>query len=182
MVTCLDLDHQALSGPDYPPHTPRVVGDCRALPFAAASFDLVFFQNVLLWVTPPSAALAEAVRVLTASGVLVAVEPDYGGMMEHPELGLRELWMAGLGAAGADPTVGRKLPALCEEVGLRVWVELSHLPQSAQPEALGLLTDLPLPTSAESVIAHARTVWQQRTGAWTPFVHLPYFLIVAERG
>ena len=181
-VVCLDRDQAALRGPDYPAEALRVTGDCHAPPFADCSFDLVFFQNVLMWIPEPGEALGEATRVLEPGGAVVAVEPDYGGMMEHPPLGLRELWIDGLRAAGADPTAGRKLPALCEEAGLDVWVELAHLPQSARPEAVELLMDL-LPGEAER--ERAREIEAQVCapgGRWSPFIHLPYFLVAATRG
>ncbi|MFP3905061.1 MAG: class I SAM-dependent methyltransferase, partial [Armatimonadota bacterium] len=110
------------------PESVGVAADGCALPFDDHSFDLVFFQNTLLWVADFETAIAEAVRVLTPGGSLVAIEPDYGGMMEHPDLGLQTMWITGLTAAGADPRMGRKLPAACQE-HLQVHVELAHLPR-----------------------------------------------------
>jgi len=180
-LTCLDLDPAALAGPEYPAEAMRVAGDCRALPFADGTFDLVFHQNVLMWVPELAGALGEAARVLEPGGAVVAIEPDYGGMMEEPELGLRELWLEGLRAAGADPMAGRKLPGRCEAAGLEVWVELSHLPRAARAEAVELLGDLPLGEEDSARAERAAERLRSMTGEWSAFVHVPYFLVVATR-
>ncbi len=180
-VVSLDRDPAALAGGDYPDGALRVAGDCCALPFPDARFDLAFFQNVLMWIPDAARAVSEATRTLRPGGALVAIEPDYGAMIEHPDVGLRELWMAGLSRSGADPLVGRKLPGVCEAAGLDVWVELSHLPQTAQPQAVELLTDLPLDEDERARADEAMAAVAGREGSWTPLLHLPYFLIVATR-
>jgi SAM-dependent methyltransferase len=158
-----------------------LAGDATHLPFPDASFDLVFFQNVLLWVAGWPRAVAEAARVLQPGGDLVALEPDYGGMMEHPDLGLAALWRAVLTRAGADPLVGRALPAACEAAGLRVWVELTHLPQPAHPDALRLLERHPLTAEERCQVEVARRALADRRGEWGVFLHVPYFVVVAGK-
>lgn len=175
----LDLDVAALQR--APVNTARVAGDCRQLPFRADPFDLVFFQNTLMWVSPLNVAVQEAVRVLEPGGVLVAIEPDYGGMMEHPDTGLQELWLSGLSRAGADPQVGRKLPGVCEAAGLKVWVELVHLPQPAHPEAVRLLDDLPLTTSEQEAVRSIADRLDHKQDHWSVFIHVPYFLVVGSK-
>lgn len=156
-----------------------LTADGRALPFRDGSFDLVFFQNALLWIDDYQVAIAEAARVLAPDGSLVAIEPDYGGMIEHPDLGLKRMWMAGLTAAGADPLIGRKLPAACGE-HLDVHVELAHLPRKAEPEAVKLLSDLPLNEEDRQRLGPIMNRLEASTG-WQYFLHVPYFLIVAEK-
>jgi malonyl-CoA O-methyltransferase len=63
-----------------------VQADAQALPFADASFDLVFSNLMLQWLLPPDPALAEIRRVLRPGGLLLA--SSFG-----PET-LRELRMA----------------------------------------------------------------------------------------
>ncbi|MET0282430.1 MAG: malonyl-ACP O-methyltransferase BioC [Steroidobacteraceae bacterium] len=48
-----------------------VQADARALPFADASFDLVFSSLMLQWLVPPDAALAQMRRVLRPGGLLL---------------------------------------------------------------------------------------------------------------
>lgn len=160
---------------------PLIAGDCCHLPFPAKSFDLVFFQNVLLWVSGVESALREASRVLQPDGAVVAIEPDFGGMMEYPDRGLKQLWVNGLRRAGGDPYVGRKLPAACEAAGLKTWVELTHLPQPAQVEAVLLLEDLPLTTAERQVVQSAAQQVAHQQQSWQTFLHVPYFLVVGTK-
>lgn len=163
------------------PGAAQLAARAECLPFRDDCFDLVFFQNVLLWVPQVEAAIREAARVLQPGGDLVALEPDYGGMMEHPDLGLAGLWRAGLLRAGGDPIVGRKLPAVCEAAGLRVWAELTHLPRPASGETLSLLEGLPLTDPERRQVSRARHALQNSAGDWGVFVHVPYFLVVAGK-
>ena len=159
-----------------------VCADAVHLPFISGCFDLVFYQNTLLWVHHLAAAIGEATRVLAPGGALVAIEPDYGGMMEYPDLGLRELWMNALSRCGAEPLVGRRLPELCERAGLDVWVELAHIPQTAEAEAVGLLEGLELTDDERDRVAAAGQRIGSMPGTRSPFLHVPYFLVVAEKG
>ncbi len=60
-----------------------------------------------------ASAIKEIYRVLQPKGMLVAIEPDYGGMIEYPpEIATGDLWIAALSRAGADPCIGRKLPSI----------------------------------------------------------------------
>jgi SAM-dependent methyltransferase len=158
-----------------------LAGDATHLPFPDASFDLVFFQNVLLWVGDLPAAVTEAARVLQPGGDLVALEPDYGGMMEQPDLGLAALWRDALTRAGADPLVGRRLPGACEAAGLQVWVELTHLPQPAHADALRLLERHELTGEERRRLEAARRALESGRGEWGVFLHVPYFAVVAEK-
>ncbi len=180
-TVALDIAEAALADGDYPPEGARVCGDARALPFRDASFDLVFFQNVLLWVGDAPTAVAEAARVLAPGGALVALEPDYGGMIEHPDLGLRVIWLDALERAGADPLIGRRLPGLCAAVGLQPWVELAHIPAPAEAEATALLLGLPLTPGERRQVEGARPIIAAAAGGWSVFLHVPYLLVVAHR-
>jgi SAM-dependent methyltransferase len=160
----------------------QVTGDFQRLPFRLGSFDLVFFQNALLWAQDLGVAVAEAARVLQPGGVLVALEPDYGGMLEYPPLGLGELWRAALSRAGADPEAGRRLPGACAATGLEPWVELTHLPRPLGVEALSLLEGLPLrPEERQNLAGIVKRLGEVR-GEWEFFAHVPYFLVVGEKG
>jgi SAM-dependent methyltransferase len=159
----------------------QVEGLADALPFADGSFDLVFSENVLLWVPQLGPALAEVSRVLKAEGALVALEPDYGGMLEWPDLGLRELWLEALRRAGADPLVGRKLPGALEKLGLQVWFELQGIPQPARGDAARLLLGLPLSEDERARVEEAARAVDSGRGTWEYVLHVPYVLVVATR-
>jgi SAM-dependent methyltransferase len=158
----------------------RVTADARDLPFADGSFDLVFFQNTFMWVDPPDGAMHEAARVLRSGGAVVALEPDYGGMIEEPDLGLRVVWLDALERAGADPMVGRKLPRMAEAAGLDPWVEFAHIPRPAEPEALDLLAELPLTEHQRERVEGAREILAGSTSEWAVFLHVPWVMAIGQ--
>lgn len=153
----------------------QVVGDAQHLPFADASFDLLFSQLSLLWVKQPTLAIAEAFRVLQPGGMFVAIEPDYGGMMEMPlESALKDVWISALTRAGADPLIGRKLPALFQDAGFRVETRFLDRLEETEAANFEFLTELPL-VSEELAAVNAR-----RKTAAQATTHLPLWMIVAE--
>ncbi len=183
-VTALDLLHTALHDSEPFTGAQRVNGDARRLPFASAAFDLLFCQLALLWITPLDAVTREVWRVLQPGGVFIALEPDYGGMIEYPpESATREVWLAGLTRAGANPYVGRQLPALLESAGFTTRVDL--LEQLFPPDVarFALLEALPLTSTERDVLQQARNRSQAHTtqGAWSSIAHLPFFLITATK-
>ncbi len=153
--------------------------DARRLPFPDAYFDLVFCQLALLWM-PLEATVAEIRRVTMPGGALVAIEPDYGGMIEYPpEIASQDLWIAGLRQAGADPLVGRKLPGLLARHGFTVKIELLNRLSPPAAERLDLLAGLPIDDSAAQQLARITRRAQMLTGPWQQVVHLPFMFITA---
>ena len=95
------------------------VANAEKLPFENESFDVTFCNFLLLWVQSPSGVVCEMARVTKTKGyVLALAEPDYGGKIDHPEFGLRDLISDSLVNAGANPNIGRKLGACFKEAGL----------------------------------------------------------------
>ncbi|MGC9398463.1 MAG: class I SAM-dependent methyltransferase [Anaerolineae bacterium] len=186
LVTALDRQVAALQSSRAFAGAGRVGGDARRLPFADATFDLVFSQLTLLWIAPLARGLDEIHRVLAPGGVLVALEPDYGGMMEYPpEIATRELWWAALRRAGADPCVGRKLPGLLAAHGFKVHVALFDRLLPPDPARLDLLSGLPL-TSEEvrrlqRIVEADRRLRAAADHAWAVVAHLPFVLLTAEK-
>jgi malonyl-CoA O-methyltransferase len=76
----------------------RVCGDLQALPFADASFDVVWSNLCVQWCDDPGLALAECARVLRPGGVLLLTTFGPGTLHE-----LRDAFAA----ADADPHVSR---------------------------------------------------------------------------
>ena len=179
-VVALDFNWAALHH-DPTPFAEAVVtcANARRLPFPDGYFDLVFCQLALLWM-PLEATVSEIRRVLMPGGALVAIEPDYGGMIEYPpEIASQDLWIAALRQAGADPTVGRKLPGLLAKHGFTVKVELLNRLSPPAPERVDLLAGLPTNAAGaqelDRIARRARTL----TGPWEQIVHLPFVFVTA---
>jgi ubiquinone/menaquinone biosynthesis C-methylase UbiE len=60
------------------------VGDARALPFPAASFDVVFANAVLCHLAEPRRALEQFRRVLRPGGLAAVRDPDFSTMVAEP--------------------------------------------------------------------------------------------------
>ncbi len=179
-AVALDLAVGALRAAPGMAGPPRVGGDARRLPLAGATIDMVFSQLTLLWISPLETALAEVARVLRPGGALVALEPDYGGMVEYPpEIASKRLWMQGLERAGADPRVGRKLPGLLSDLDLTVQVNLFNEVVPPAAERFDLLAGLPLTGDERAALAKIRTRAAGLTGPWEQIAHLPFFLVTA---
>ncbi len=84
------------------------------------TFDVVICHYFFLWNPQPFKLLMELVRVCKPGGYIVALaEPDYGGWLEYPELGLGKKHSECLELQGADPYMGRKLLSFFESAGLK---------------------------------------------------------------
>mgnify|MGYP001335361412 FL=1 len=177
------LDHSLpalLAAPSALRKSPPACADAARLPFSDASFDLVFCQLALLWM-PLEATLAEVRRVLQPGGALVAIEPDYGGMIEHPpELATRDLWVDALRRAGADPLVGRKLPGLLAGHGFEVQVELMSKLTAPVPQRFDLLRGLPLTGYERKQVDALKHRAGKMDAPWQQVVHLPFMLVTAQ--
>lgn len=155
-----------------------VGGRAERLPLDNGTFDLVFCQFALLWFDLP-AAIREIRRVLAPGGVLVALEPDYGGLIEYPpEIGLGDIWASGLRRAGADPCVGRKLPAFLSHVGFRVHVDLPDRLTPPSRLRFRMVEGLPLLPEERETLEKAEKS-DADLGDAPRVVHLPVFFLLA---
>jgi SAM-dependent methyltransferase len=158
----------------------RLCADATRLPLADESFDLLFSQFALLWLDA-RAAVREIHRILQPGGMLVAVEPDYGGLIEHPaEIATRDIWLAAMERAGADPCIGRKLPGLLVAAGFEVRVDLLDRLVAPSAARFDLLEDLPLTAAEREILRQIR-----RTDAacqdHARVAHLPIFAVTATK-
>ena len=182
MVVAADCARQAFDAISAEqPSCQRVCCDATRLPFRPESFDLVFCQFALLWFGS-DAAIGEIRRVLCQSGILIAIEPDYGGLIESPnEIATSELWEAALRRAGAEPRIGRHLPGMLAEAGFRVRVDLLDRLTTPSPLRFDLLRGLPL-TDAETTQLNQVVAADAECPPLQRVAHLPTFLVIASRG
>ena len=97
------------------------VGDVYALPFADATFDVVFAHQVLQHLADPVRALREMRRVLRPEGWLAVRDADYGAFVWYPGDPVLEEWRAVYHdvarANGAEADGGRRLPGWVRAAG-----------------------------------------------------------------
>ncbi len=160
---------------------PCVCGEADHLPFLNHSFDLIFSQCSLMWMNIDK-VIPELYRVLQPGGILAAIEPDYGGMIEYPAtIATRDLWIAGLTRAGAEPFAGRKLAHLLAAHKFDVSVEF--LPELHPPsdKRFELLRGLPLETDELAKVDSIEQADRALAETHVKIVHLPFFLIRATK-
>lgn len=157
-----------------------VQADAHHLPLEDASQDLVFVQCGLLWMQTPENVVQESGRVLRPGGCLVAIEPDYGGLMEFPStFETRDIWIDALIAAGADPFIGRQLPVLCQAGRFQNHVYFFDRYEPPQAEYLQFLSELPMDDKQRRVLQDIRE--GSRCGAASNVAHLPFWMVVAKK-
>jgi len=115
----IDLEHLLLAS-THSPDADLLGANVHRLPFPENSFDIVLCHYFLMWAGDAQHALQEMGRITRPGGTVVAfAEPDYGGRIDHPPqfTPIRDLQIAALQKAGADPLLGRKLRGMFWEAG-----------------------------------------------------------------
>jgi hypothetical protein len=112
---------------------------------------------------PIETVVDEIWRLLQPNGVLIALEPDYSAMVEHPpEIASVSIWTASLERSGARPRIGR---------------ERLQPPSHARFQ---LLRELPL-TGVEMADLALIEKRSAELREWELIVHLPFFMVTAIR-
>ncbi|WP_020142705.1 methyltransferase domain-containing protein [Terracoccus sp. 273MFTsu3.1] len=112
--------------------------DVMALPYAAASFDVVHAHQVLQHLTDPVGALREMARVARPGGIVAVRDVDYASMVWHPASPGMTRWLdlyrhlARLNHA--EPDAGRHLVAWAHAAGLTRLTPSASLWTYATPE------------------------------------------------
>ena len=96
-------------------------GDARALPFDAGTFDVALAVTVLGHVPGGERAIPEMVRVVRRGGRVGILErEDDSFIVSHPDRALtRRVVAGGSDASNIDSWLGRKLPRLLADAGVR---------------------------------------------------------------
>jgi SAM-dependent methyltransferase len=106
-------------------HLPNLryeAGSVYALPFADASFDVVFAHQVLQHHAEPEAAVAEMLRVLRPGALIAVRDVDWGTVAYWPQEPwidrFIDLHLKTWSRNGGEPRMGRRLRALFNGVGV----------------------------------------------------------------
>ena len=158
-----------------------VLANAVDLPFAPGHFELIFCQQVLMWQPDLAVVLRELGRVLAKDGALVAIEPDWGGALEHPRsISVAKLGCAALARAGADPLIGRALPSALHATGFTdIRVDLIPAPAPPDDTRFALLEDLDLTPDEATRLTAARSA-QRALAPHASFVHVPVVCATAR--
>lgn len=129
-VTALDLDPQMIQqaqarlAGSHGSRCTLLVSDARSVPLPDQSFDVVYIRMLLQLVPEPLGVVREALRLLKPGGRLILADADDGawGAIE-PEIPEIETCFARirqiLAQRGGDRRIGRRLPLLLEQAGLK---------------------------------------------------------------
>jgi SAM-dependent methyltransferase len=101
----------------YCPSANIITSDGLELPFKEQTFDITLCHYYLIWTENPRKAVTEMVRVTKNGGyIIIASEPDYGGIIEYPKAGLIEKLKSELKSDGLKQfDLGRKITSIVEE-------------------------------------------------------------------
>jgi ubiquinone/menaquinone biosynthesis C-methylase UbiE len=94
-------------------------GDIFHLPFADASFDVVWSKYVLQWVERPHLAVAEFRRVTKPGGIVVSANFDGFAVTHWPEDAELQPMVERVFPRLVDPFIGRKMAPMFRAAGLR---------------------------------------------------------------
>jgi SAM-dependent methyltransferase len=85
-------------------------GNIESAPYENRTFESILSHFVFLWIHDLQKAFEECARILKPHGFLALFgEPDYEGLIEFPDTGLKNAIIQNLHAEGANPLVAREL-------------------------------------------------------------------------
>jgi SAM-dependent methyltransferase len=120
-----------------------------------SSFDLVYARFLLTHLTDPASAAKRFAAAVRPGGVLVIEDVDFEGSFCYPDghafRRYLELYSLTARARGADPDIGRRLPALLDGAGCRPVHARVVQPVGRKPEGIEGDVKLAAPITLEAV-------------------------------
>jgi SAM-dependent methyltransferase len=159
------------------------------IPAADGVVDLVACELTFMWVEDQRGLVGEIHRVLVPGGcAVIAAEPDFGGVVDHPPAAGAHGLIAGLlRKNGADPEVGRRLRDLFRPDAWDTALTMHGIDPAPGPAGEGLESHVRAVREmiAEAVQASVLDRWERElrdaSAAGTLLVHLPCFAMVARK-
>lgn len=106
-------------------------------------FDICFTNLIFLWIENIEDAFHHLHRILKKDGLLfILAEPDYGGMIEYPETGVKSSLIDNLTKLGADPLIGRKLSKYFKDQFIIEETNSTSIPWLGAANKLNLLKEV----------------------------------------
>jgi ubiquinone/menaquinone biosynthesis C-methylase UbiE len=100
-----------------------MTADARRTGLPSGAFDLMHTRTLLVTIPEPATVVAEMVRLARPGGWVASQEPDVGCSLCHPALPAWDrmlgLFQASFVRSGADFRIGRRLPELFRDAGLK---------------------------------------------------------------
>jgi ubiquinone/menaquinone biosynthesis C-methylase UbiE len=94
-------------------------GDAQRLPFDSGTFDAARTERMLCHVPDHEAALREMVRAVRPGGRVGVIDVDLAGVMiDHPDRGVTDAFIASLAGTMQHPHIGRTLRRAMADSGL----------------------------------------------------------------
>jgi len=149
------------------------------LPFADATFDLVFSHALFEHLARPASALAEMRRVLAPGGLLALCSPDWDGFLMTPSPApVRDAFAACRSLQtrnGGNPRSGQLLAPWAREAGFKILEQETRFEADDCTPRICAHLVLQLQAAGEWEYAHILKTWASRKGsrftqAWTHVV------------
>lgn len=131
-----------------------ITSDGMNLPFRSESFDITLCHYYLIWTDDPRTAVSEMIRVTKNGGHLIfACEPDYEGIIEYPESGLKDGLIRHLTHNGLiHANLGRKLISIVSEFATIIESGVISYLADKNSESLSIVMDGICKTTHRNVV------------------------------
>jgi ubiquinone/menaquinone biosynthesis C-methylase UbiE len=176
---------EALRRLAHRPNVTLLLGDLHDLPLPDAGFDRARVDRVLQHVAEPAQALREVRRVLRPGGLFGMAEPDWDTLaVDDEDLDTSRRFARFVAGQVRNPTLGRELPRLCEQAGLRVRnvdpIPVLFRDFAVADQILGLRRNAARAVQAGKLSGANAEPWLRRLSRGPVLAGFTFYLVLAE--